>query len=433
MPPRRGTGQGVVPRALRDGLCDGVAITVAATIATAPLVAFHFGSLPLAGLAANVLALPAVAPAMWLGMVKAALGVAGPLLPGSDGLAELLGLPTHVAIAYLDGLAERCATLPGGRLRLPLHSPVSVVAAYGAMAALLFAPRLARTTRSRRTRPGALELAAAWRRAPRALRVGVAALARGSARARRGRAARHAGAARRPHGAVPRHRPGRCHADPGRRRRRRAVRRRPARGARHRLLRRAGVRRLDAGGGHPPVARPPGWPGRGARPLSRSACCSTAGDGTTDRGLPAPARRGGRARGPPGRAREPANTCGSVGSRSRCSRRAPRPRAPRAGGPESARRRGDRQLGRLRPAAVSATPRATALLPLPLPDVEAMKVPHHGSADPGLPEVLERLRPGDRRDRGRRRQHLRAPDPDDARGPPRRRCRTCTAPTATGP
>ena len=55
-------------------LADGVAITVAATLATAPLLAHHFGSVPLAGLPANLLALPAVAPVMWLGMVKAALG-----------------------------------------------------------------------------------------------------------------------------------------------------------------------------------------------------------------------------------------------------------------------------------------------------------------------------------------------------------------------
>ena len=48
-------------------------------------------SVPLAGLAANLLALPAVAPAMWLGMVKARLGVVGPVLPGSDRFAELLG------------------------------------------------------------------------------------------------------------------------------------------------------------------------------------------------------------------------------------------------------------------------------------------------------------------------------------------------------
>jgi competence protein ComEC len=33
------------------------------------------------------------------------------------------------------------------------------------------------------------------------------------------------------------------------------------------------------------------------------------------------------------------------------------------------------------------------LLPLDLPRVEAMKVPHHGSADPSLPQLLDRLRP----------------------------------------
>jgi competence protein ComEC len=42
---------------------------------------------------------------------------------------------------------------------------------------------------------------------------------------------------------------------------------------------------------------------------------------------------------------------------------------------------------------LSADAESPALLGLPLRDVEAMKVPHHGSADPGLPEVLDRLRP----------------------------------------
>jgi competence protein ComEC len=42
---------------------------------------------------------------------------------------------------------------------------------------------------------------------------------------------------------------------------------------------------------------------------------------------------------------------------------------------------------------LSADAESEALLPLDLPDVEAIKVPHHGSADPGLPEILERLRP----------------------------------------
>ena len=42
---------------------------------------------------------------------------------------------------------------------------------------------------------------------------------------------------------------------------------------------------------------------------------------------------------------------------------------------------------------LSADAESESLLPLDLPDVDAMKVPHHGSSDPGLPEVLERLRP----------------------------------------
>ena len=42
---------------------------------------------------------------------------------------------------------------------------------------------------------------------------------------------------------------------------------------------------------------------------------------------------------------------------------------------------------------LSADAESETLLPLELPDVDAMKVPHHGSSDPGLPELLERLDP----------------------------------------
>ncbi len=42
---------------------------------------------------------------------------------------------------------------------------------------------------------------------------------------------------------------------------------------------------------------------------------------------------------------------------------------------------------------LSGDAESPALAPLPLPDVDAMKVPHHGSKDPGLPEILRRLRP----------------------------------------
>jgi competence protein ComEC len=42
---------------------------------------------------------------------------------------------------------------------------------------------------------------------------------------------------------------------------------------------------------------------------------------------------------------------------------------------------------------LSADAESDAILRYPLRPVEAMKVSHHGSADPGLPEVLDRLRP----------------------------------------
>ncbi|MGH2802093.1 MAG: ComEC/Rec2 family competence protein, partial [Thermoleophilaceae bacterium] len=111
-------------------LADGVAITVAATIATAPLLAHHFDSVALAGLPANLLALPAVAPAMWLGMLKIALVQAGSL--GAPA-AEALGAPAGLAVRYVGWLAERCADLPGGQLALPLGSTRAVLGAYAAL------------------------------------------------------------------------------------------------------------------------------------------------------------------------------------------------------------------------------------------------------------------------------------------------------------
>jgi competence protein ComEC len=53
--------------------------------------------------------------------------------------------------------------------------------------------------------------------------------------------------------------------------------------------------------------------------------------------------------------------------------------------------------GRRRPAPASAPRAIRTVAPssptLDLPDVEALKVAHHGSADEGLPSLLERTRP----------------------------------------
>jgi competence protein ComEC len=395
-PPRRaGPGPEALSRAAVDGLFEGIAITVAATLATAPLLAYHFGSVPLAGLPANLLALPAVAPAMWLGMVKAALGLVAPLVPAADRLAEALGPLTRVPIAYLDGLAERCATLPGGQLPLPLKSAPAVVAAYAAMTALAYGPRLVRAAassgRARRSRPGALELAAAWRRVPRSTRAGafalvatVLVLGAGAVLATpappdaltirfldvgQGDATLiqdGAGAAALFDGGPPEARV-------------------------YRQLRAAGVRRLDLviathqsrdhqGGLHEVLERIP------------TSLLLENSDGTADadfrdllteadvRGIRhAPARAGQLLR--VGRLRI------EILSPAALPPDTPPPEDPNPRGVAAIVSAGDFELW------LSADAESDAILPLPLRPVEAMKVSHHGSADPGLPEVLERLRP----------------------------------------
>jgi competence protein ComEC len=86
----------------RRALAEGFAVTIAATLATAPLIAHVFEEVSLTSLAANVLALPAVAPAMWLGMVSAALAQ----IPGIP-LAPLNGLDA-LLLAYIAQVAAWC-------------------------------------------------------------------------------------------------------------------------------------------------------------------------------------------------------------------------------------------------------------------------------------------------------------------------------------
>ena len=85
--PRRGE-----PGSPRAAVADGVAMSLAATLATAPLMAHHFEAVSVAALPANLLALPAVAPAMWLGMLA---GIVGPGAGGPGRAAQLaqLALP----------------------------------------------------------------------------------------------------------------------------------------------------------------------------------------------------------------------------------------------------------------------------------------------------------------------------------------------------
>lgn len=377
---------GVLAGRLGRGLAEGAAITLAATLATGPLLAHHFGSVPVAGLPANLLALPAVAPAMWLGMVKAGLGQLAAAIPQADLVARLLGPIAHIPVAYLAGLAERFADLPGAQIGVPLGSPAGVVAAY----AVLAAAAAAATRAVGALGPRAEELAAAWRRRPRAQRLAVAAavlaaLSLPVARLMSGPGAPSELTVRfldvgQGDATLIQHPDGTAVLFDGG----------PPEAGTVRLLRRAGVRRLSL-----VVATHASRDHHGglADVLDRYPVdlLLDGGDGTRDpdfRALVAEAARRNVRR---VRAVAPM-TIRAGGLRIAVLSPPPRPRGPPPEDPNP------RAIVALVSAGgfdllLSADAESDALLPLELPDVDAMKVPHHGSSDPGLPQVLRSVRP----------------------------------------
>ncbi|HET7121885.1 MAG TPA: ComEC/Rec2 family competence protein [Solirubrobacterales bacterium] len=98
----------------RRALAEGLAVTIAATLATAPLIAFHFEELSTTTLVANVLALPAVAPAMWLGMLSAAASQ----VPGLP--VEVLNGFDALLLAYIAQIASWCAAPEWAELHVHL-------------------------------------------------------------------------------------------------------------------------------------------------------------------------------------------------------------------------------------------------------------------------------------------------------------------------
>jgi competence protein ComEC len=116
-------------------------VTIAATLATAPLIAFHFEELSTTTLFANLLALPAVAPAMWLGMISAVAGQA----PGFP--VELVNSVNALLLAYIAQVAAWCGRPSWAVVHLHL-STSELAATYLALAAGTVATmRLARLHR----------------------------------------------------------------------------------------------------------------------------------------------------------------------------------------------------------------------------------------------------------------------------------------------
>jgi competence protein ComEC len=112
-------------------LADAIAVTAAATLATAPLMALHFEQVSLASLPANLVAAPAVAPVMWLGMASIAVAQVAPVL------CEPLNVLNGSLLAYLQWVAHVAAQPSAAALPVRIGGPAGLAAAYGAGIAMV--------------------------------------------------------------------------------------------------------------------------------------------------------------------------------------------------------------------------------------------------------------------------------------------------------
>ena len=124
---RRRTGHRSALRAPLDAVVNMLGVSIAATVATLPLIAFHFERVSTLGIPASVLTLPALPLFIVSSAGAAVVGLA------STTLALPLGWVAWGAGAYLSGVVTLLAGLPGAAVdvgRLPVWA---VVAYYGAL------------------------------------------------------------------------------------------------------------------------------------------------------------------------------------------------------------------------------------------------------------------------------------------------------------
>lgn len=117
------------PSPARRAFAEGAGVTTAATLMTAPLFAHTFGTVSLASLPANLLALPAVAPMMWLGMLASIVGQ----VPGVP--VEPLTAIAGLLAAYVAQIAHWLAAPGWAQVGIELPNWPSVAAAYVALGA----------------------------------------------------------------------------------------------------------------------------------------------------------------------------------------------------------------------------------------------------------------------------------------------------------
>lgn len=133
---------GRLPDRIAGPLAEGAALTVAATLGTAPLMAHHFEQVSVAALPANLLVIVLIGPVMWLGMLIALLGQlpAFPVVP----LGAIEG-------ALIDLIASVAAALSRPRwAQLHVAAPGALATAGGYVALIAGAAATLATSRRRR-------------------------------------------------------------------------------------------------------------------------------------------------------------------------------------------------------------------------------------------------------------------------------------------
>lgn len=131
--PLRDLGRGALGRirrrrGLAAACARAAAGAVAAFLASAPLIAWTLGDLPLVALVANPPAIALFGLALGLGAVGVAIGAVIPALGAP--LLRLAGAPVAATFAVIDA----AAAVPGGRLSVPTAAPALAVLAAGLVA-----------------------------------------------------------------------------------------------------------------------------------------------------------------------------------------------------------------------------------------------------------------------------------------------------------
>ena len=108
------------PISLARGILLSAVVSLSATLATLPLVAFHFQQLPTLGIPATVLALPALPPIL----LASALTIAADSI--HPALGQVIGWAAYIPITYLTSIVQAVAAVPGGLIEIPRFSGLLV-------------------------------------------------------------------------------------------------------------------------------------------------------------------------------------------------------------------------------------------------------------------------------------------------------------------